>query len=189
MTDRKVLYAGASCAAWGYFFLYFDLNLGTVSVLPSFVGCLLFLSAIKHLSAERRDLALLRPLGILLALWHGADWLFSCLGTSLDGRFLPLDLVIAAASLYFHFQLFTDLSAIAAAYQQPGSTLDRRFLCWRTVQALLTTARALVLSLPEGDVLNWTALAIMLIGCIVALCLMIEVFALRRLFREDVPAS
>ena len=63
MTDRKTLYDGISHAAWGYLFLYLDINLGTVSVLPRFVGWLMFLSAIEKLKAERRDLALLRSLG------------------------------------------------------------------------------------------------------------------------------
>ena len=33
MTDRKTLYDGISHAAWGYLFLYLDINLGTVSLL------------------------------------------------------------------------------------------------------------------------------------------------------------
>ena len=75
MTDRETLYRGASHAAWGYFFLYIDINLGTLNILPDWAAYLLFLSAIRKLQGERRDLALLRPLGILLAVWNGADWL------------------------------------------------------------------------------------------------------------------
>ena len=73
MTQHRQLYDGISHAAWGYLFLYLDINLGTVSVLPRFVGWLLFLSAIEKLKAERRDLALLRSLGTLLAAWSAAD--------------------------------------------------------------------------------------------------------------------
>ena len=72
MTDRHTLYDALSKAAWGYFFLYFDINLGSVSILPSFIGFLLFLSAIQQLKEERRDLELLRPLGTLLAAWGKA---------------------------------------------------------------------------------------------------------------------
>lgn len=46
MTERKTLYDGVSNAAWGYFFLYFNINLGAVNILPRFVGWLLFLAAI-----------------------------------------------------------------------------------------------------------------------------------------------
>ena len=75
--DERRLESGLSCAAWGYFLLHFDVTLGPVSILPAFAGYLLLLSAIGKLSGIRRDLALLRPLGGLLAAWNIFDWLCS----------------------------------------------------------------------------------------------------------------
>lgn len=186
MTDRETLYKGVSQAAWGYFLLYFDINLGTVSILPRFAGYLLFLSAIKHLSGMRRDLSLLRPLGILLALWNGADWLASWGGGSLDGLFLPLDLIVSVAGLYFHFQMFTDFAALAASYQQPGDSLDRRLLRWRTIQTLLLTAIALLTGLTDwlGKAGSYVVTAMAVVCLIVGLCLMAALFSLRKLFRD-----
>lgn len=186
MTQREALYKGASCAAWGYLFLYVDFNLGTVSILPRFVGWLLFLTAVKHLSTQRRDLLLLRPLGILLAVWSGADWLVSWLGTTVEGRFLPLDLIVGAASLYFQFQFLTDCAALAAEYQQPGGELDRRLLRWRTVQTVLITVTTL-LTYPTqlwGDAWGYAAAALAAVSFAVTLCLMAALFSLRKLFRE-----
>ena len=97
----EALYRGVSHAAWGYLFLYLDVNLGTVSILPAFVGYLLFWSAISALEGEVRDLSLLRPLCALLGAWAGAGWLYSWTGGSLDGCFYPLDVILQAASLYF----------------------------------------------------------------------------------------
>ena len=74
MTQRQTLYAGVSRAAWGYFFLYFDIRLGQLNILPEFGAYLLFLSAIHLLEGQRRDLALLRPLGWLLAAWSVLGW-------------------------------------------------------------------------------------------------------------------
>ena len=108
MTDRETLYRGASHAAWGYFFLYLDINLGALNILPDWAAYLLFLSAIGKLQGERRDLALLRPLGILLALWNGADWGLALFGGSVTGHLPPVDLVISVVQLYFHFQFLTD---------------------------------------------------------------------------------
>lgn len=186
MTDRETLYKGASCAAWGYLFLYLDFNLGTVSILPRFVGWLLFLSAIRHLSAQRRDLALLRPLGILLAVWNGADWLVSWLGTTVDGRFLPLDLIVGAASLYFQFQFLTDCAALAAEYQPPEGELDRRLLRWRTVQTVLITVTTLMAYAADffGDAWGYATLALAVVSFFVTLCLTAAMFSLRKLFAE-----
>lgn len=186
MTDRETLYKGASCAAWGYLFLYLDFNLGTVSILPRFVGWLLFLSAIRRLSPQRRDLDLLRPLGILLAVWNGADWLASWLGTTVDGRFLPLDLIVGASSLYFQFQFLTDCAALAAEYQPPEGELDRRLLRWRTVQTVLITVTTLMAYAADffGDAWGYATLALAVVSFFVTLCLMAAMFSLRKLFAE-----
>lgn len=190
MTHRQTLYDAISKAAWGYFFLYFDLKLNSVSVLPSFVGFLLFLSAIKLLKEERRDLDLLRPLGTLLAVWHGGNWLCSWLGTSLDGLFPMVDLVISLAGVYFHFQMLTDFAALAARYQQPEQDLDRRLLKWRTRQTLLLTAISLCAYPLRFLTELWepTLIVLAIAGFITSLCIMFTLFDLRRIFRDDLDS-
>lgn len=190
MTHRQALYAAISKAAWGYFFLYFDLKLNSVSVLPSFVGFLLFLSAIKLIKEERRDLELLRPLGTLLAVWHGGNWLASWLGTSLDGLFPMVDLIISLAGVYFHFQMLTDFAALAARYQQPEQDLDRRLLKWRTRQTLLLTAISLFAYPLRFLTELWepTLIVLAIAGFITSLCIMFTLFDLRRIFRDDLDS-
>ena len=168
MTDRKTLYDGISHAAWGYLFLYLDINLGTVSVLPRFVGWLMFLSAIEKLKA-----------------WGAAGWLASWVGTTIEGRFLPLDLIVGTAGMYFHFQFFTDCAALASAYQQPGDGLDR-LLRWRTIQTVLLTVMALSSCGAEwlGQVWTYAVTVLAVVYVIVGLCLMAALFALRKLFAE-----
>ena len=143
MTDYERLYTGLSHAAWGYFLLHFNFNLNvdstSINILPSFAGALLLLSAVNKLSAERRDLKLLRPLCMILAAWHLADWLLALAGTSLTGKILFLDLIFTAVLLYFHFQFLTDMAAIAEKYQPEEETLNRRILRRRTVLLVLAT--------------------------------------------------
>lgn len=181
------MYDGLSHAAWGYFFLHFDFNLGTVSIFPRFVGFLLLLSAVGTLSGERRDLALLRPLAILLAAWNGLDWLLSWGGGDVDGHILFLDLLITVAGLYFHFQFLTDMAALAEQYQPEGSNLDRRLRRRRTVYVVLTTLVALMGSLP-AELLEkwgqWAAMGAVLIALIVMVLVMAGLLELRRCFRE-----
>lgn len=184
--ERESLYTGLSHAAWGYFFLNFDVNFGTVSVIPRFVGFLLLLSAIGKLSGERRDLALLRPLGILLAGWSGLDWLLSWGGGDVDGHILFLDLLVSAARLYFEFQLLTDLAAIAESYQPEGSDLDRRIRRHRTEDVVLVTILSLLTALPiPGEWGNQLVLALAVLVCVVSLMIMWNLFQLRRCFREE----
>lgn len=186
--DRERLYRGLSNAAWGYLFLNFDLNLGPVSVTPRFVGWLLFVAAIRDLSRERRDLALLRPLGLLLAVWNGVDWLMSWAGGSVGSHILFLDLLMAAAGVYFHFQFLTDMAALAAWYQPEGRNLDQRLRRRRTVYILLITTVDILVHLPAGrhaELQGHAALGLSAAALITALFIMVGAFELRGLFREE----
>ena len=195
-TPREQLCRGLTCAAWGYFFLYFDFNLNSVSLLPDFVAFVLFLRAIGLMEEEERDLALLRPLALALLVWEGADWLLSWAGEDLASLFAalnagwlfyqPLYLTVQAMSLYFHFQLFTDLAAMAARWQAEGQGLDRRLLRLRTALTLLITATAVLTRLlPPGRGWSYGVLtALLVVSLVVAVLLMLGAFALRRAVRD-----
>lgn len=189
MTDRSSLYKGLSCAAWGYLFLNLDFNLGNVSILPRFAGWLLFLRAIDELKEERRDLALLRPLGILLALWTGADWLASWAGRDVDGHFPPLDLIVAVAQLYFLFQFLTDLAALARARcrEPEAADLSGKILLCRTVQTVLVTAIALWPYLPRPGLIDGAVAVLALAYALLGVALMLRLFQLRRAFQDAAP--
>ena len=139
MTDYNNLYHGLDRAAWAYFFLYFNINIDSVSLLPTFVGYLLFLGAIKLLEYEERELSLLRPLAILMAVWHGLDWCLSLFGADLYGLQF-IDLIRNVIDIYSHFQLLTNLASIAARYQPEDAELDRKLQKYRTLQTLMITA-------------------------------------------------
>ena len=187
MTQSQKLYTGVSRAAWGYIFLYFDIKLGNVSILPSFVGIFLFLSAVDLLQEFRRDLSLLRPLGTLLALWHIGTWIASWFGITL-GQYLPvLSIIVTLASMYFHFQLLTDLAALAKTYQTQEELLDRRILKWRTLHTLLLTVSSLI-SYPleyVPSLQTYLPAALAVLSLFTSFCIMSVLFDLRRLFREN----
>ena len=188
-TENRDVYSGLSHAAWGYFFLHFDFNLNNVSIFPRFVGWLLLLSACKKLSGERRDLALLWPLIVLLAAWYALDWLLSWSGGDVTGHILFLDLLVAVAGLYFHFQFLTDMAALAEEYQPEGADLDGQLRRRRTVYVALITLAALLgnsgllVELPEhmGELV---AIGMLLTALIAAFLIMAALFRLRRFFRR-----
>ena len=137
MTAYQKLYTGIGRAAWGYFFIYFDFNINTVSILPSFIGYMLFLSAINCLCEEERELNLLRTLGVILTVWHVASWLASWGSIDLDGMLQVVDIIIGVVNIYFHFQLLTNLASIATKYQSADDELDAKLLRYRTLQTVM----------------------------------------------------
>lgn len=191
--EREKLYTALSRVAWAYVFIYFNFNLGTLNVLPPWVGYALILSALPLLKEERRDLPLLRPLGELMLGWDFCGWLLLFLsGITLESHFLFWDLLLTAANLYFHFQLFTDLAAIAARYQGESDAIDRQLLTCRTWVTLTTTAAQIGLRFLSGDALTYFNLAVALVVVVLLLCILPALFSLRKLFApetESVPET
>lgn len=101
--------------AWGYFFLYFNINLGTLNILPAFVGYFLFLSAIKDLKMEEKSMALLKPFGIILLIWKAVCWSLDLFSLSYSLVFITL--ITGIIEINFHFQALTNIASIAKKYQ------------------------------------------------------------------------
>ncbi len=181
MTDYQKLYNGISKAAWGYFFLYFNFNIGTVSIIPSFVGYILFLSAIKTLKDEERELSLLSTLGIVLAVWAVIEWIGIAAGLEVEGMWQFADLIISLVNLYFHFQLLTNFASIAVKHQAAGYELDSRLLRYRTLQTIMLTAIEIVVCVRTWLAVEWPYVSIMmmLVYLVACICIMKALFDLR----------
>ena len=129
--------------AWAYLLIHLHFRLNNLDVLPDWAGYLLIFSAIGLLAGELRDLPLLRPFCILLGAVSGVDWLsFLLTGAEFTGRFFLLSALITCVALYFHFQLLTDLAALADRRSGEGgrSPLSRRLRLCRNADAVFRVA-------------------------------------------------
>ena len=183
MTDYQKLYNGISKVAWGYFFVYFDLSLGAVDILPDFVGCVLFLYAINLLKDEERELSLLKPLGIIMICWTVIVWLGSFCSLQIEGAWQVADLIIFLVNLYFQFQLITNMATIAAKHQTYGYKLDVELLHYRTVQTVMLTGIQLLTYLqPWLPNMVWVLASFCMLIAFVVACILImrTLFNLRK---------
>jgi len=183
MEKRSDFYRALTNIAWGYVLLHLNINLGTLNILPNWGGYLLFLSALPVLATEEPSALLLRPFGWILALWEGLLWLTVLFGASVN---LPIvEIIIGIVSLYFHFQLLTNLAELAFRHvpisEDTSLPLDRRLRRLRTVRTVLITI--LLLPLPR-TLLEWAPFAVVLVlaNLIVALRILFTLFELRRAF-------
>ena len=176
------LYMGVRKAAFATLFLYLDINLGPINILPKFVGYLLFLRAISYLQEENRDFTLLRPLAWLLTGWNLVEWLLKIFGIPLN---VPvLGLIVTVVSLYFNFQMYTDLAMIAVRYDTPERGRSIR-IC-RNIQTVLMTALNLPIPWKEDTVWQKVLLAgILLLGGIAAIALIVYLMGLKKALGEQ----
>ena len=132
--ERKKMAHAIGLIAWGYLFLYFNLNLGSLNLIPSWVGYLLMGKAIKELKEASPAMGLLGPLCILLAALELWFWILTLIGINSQHYLLQLlSLLLAVAALYFHFQLLTNL---VEALGRAGETWRKELLNLRTVRTL-----------------------------------------------------
>ena len=177
MTRQEQLCKAVKQIAWGYVLLHLNINLGTLNILPDWLGYYWMLSSLPVLAKEEPSAALLRPLGLLLTAWAALLWLAALIGAVLPTE--GMDLIITVVSLYFHFQLLTNLAAIARTYDCPQ---EERILRLRTVRTLLITL--LFLPLPWEDTLP-AAFAVILLHLIVAIWICSVLFSLRNSLAEQ----
>ena len=150
--------------AWAYLLIHLHFRLNNLDLLPDWAGYLLIFSAIGLLAGELRDLPLLRPFCILLGAVSGVDWLsFLLTGAEFTGRFFLLSALITCVALYFHFQLLTDLAALADRRSGEGgrSPLGRRLRLCRNADAVFRVAFCL---LPYLANWRWVELLIALLS-------------------------
>ena len=155
--------------AWGYLLLHFNVNLGRIDILPDWAGYLLILTALPVLGEKRPSALLLKPLGQLLAAYSGLVWFATILGWTNEIHVLRILPVVV--SLYFHFQLLTDLAAVG---QGPEGMM---ILHLRTVYTIVLTL--IFLPSPKDNISNVT-MVLAVTAMIVALCLCHTLFNLRR---------
>jgi len=186
MTENQKIYKGISNVAWGYFFLYFNFNINNVSILPEFIGYMLFYSAIKLLKEEEGEVLLLETFSIIMILWTGVKWCASFAAFEIDGVSQFADILISLINLYFHFQLITNLASIATKYQSMGCNFDKNLLRYRTLQTIMLTAVDVVLCFRDWLSVVWVgvSLGMLLIYLIAGICLMKVLFDFRKCFSK-----
>ena len=83
------LSGAASLVAWGYLFLYLNINLGPVDILPNWLGMGMMLRALPALGSAVPAAALLRPLASMLAGWQGLLYTYIYWASPPPGRWSP----------------------------------------------------------------------------------------------------
>ncbi len=170
--NRQSLIDAIGRVAGGYLLLHLHFNLGTLNILPNWLGYLLMLNALPAIAEYEPSANLLRPLGILLALWEGFLWLIALFGASVNVYFV--ETVAAVVGLYFHFQLLTNLASVAERDRCPE---HRRILTLRTVRTVLMTLMFLPFPWETNQLLAWP---VIIVHVIVALWIATTLFSLKR---------
>lgn len=165
----------------GYLFIHFHIHLGTLDILPDWLGYYWILLGIWALAKEVQSAKLLEPFAIAMIAWSGVEWFVKLIGGSLN---IPvLSLLVTAVTLYLHFQLLTDIGTLADDFGCPEGNTVRKL---RTVYTVTHTLSVLKPFFTGSDELNWLLIGLAVLHILVVIVLY---FVLRELSNDitDLP--
>lgn len=170
--------------AWSYVSIHFHINLGPWDILPDWGGYGYILLALPFLAKEASSARQLRLLTIVLTVWSGLCWIFARRIDGFPGMLGPFgpitESIITVITLYFHYQLLTDLAQIADNYQCSSGAWIRHL---RTVRVLIGTMLALPISWESNGVTrsSFALLTVIQLGAALSVCR--ALFVLRKELR------
>lgn len=96
---------------WAYALIHLHFNLNRLDILPDWLGYILIVSVLPVLNEYVPSARLLRPFGMFLVIWNIYQWGAKFVGD----EFLPplVGTVVGIISVYFTFQLLTNIAEIA----------------------------------------------------------------------------
>ena len=164
---------------WGYIFLYFDINLGTISILPKWIGYIFFYQAIRDCIEEEEESAkLLKPICMILAIYQLINWFMVIFGLGID--ILILSELFAVIALYFHFQFLTNLANIADKYSCP---ITNTLMSLRTIHTVMMTILTFTLHFNE---IEWLSLMIMVAQVFITIFICYVIGRFRHMIDENI---
>lgn len=92
----------------------FNINIGTINILPNFLGYIFIIQALKILEKYEQSIQLMKPLTISITIYSGVIWIFNIFGFNMDIYFLGL--IFSIISIYIYYHLLTSISQICELY-------------------------------------------------------------------------
>lgn len=169
--EQKNISQSIKSIAWGYVLIHLHFNIGTLDLLPDWLGCLFFLDALPVLAQFVPSAILLKPFALVLTIWAGIDWILTLFSISFDVYLLTL--LISLIGLYFHFQLLTNLAELA---KQNNCPQEKSILILRTIRTIFATISILPLPWEQYEILFFIFIGIQLI-LVACLCSVLFSFA------------
>jgi len=105
--QNKTYYYAVHKIAWAYILIAFDVNIGTVNILPNWLAFIMIYNVLDTVAQQEQSASLLKPLAAILTATSAVDWVLKLFGISFD--YYVYALLCTVLSMYFDFQLITNI--------------------------------------------------------------------------------
>ncbi len=139
--ETKTLSSAIKKIAISYILIYLHVNISVIDILPDWLGYFLIVSVLPIISEKEKSAQLLKPFGIAIGVWNIAEAILSLMGA--EWNLTIISLVFNVVTIYFHFQLITNIANLDIEEAK-----KKRLLNLRTATVLLHTVTSLALLVP-----------------------------------------
>lgn len=176
----KALSSAVKRIAISYVFIYFNINISAVDILPDWLGYFMIVSVLPVLSEKEPSAGLLKPFGIAIGIWNIVSLALKI--TAVPWNLTLISLIFSIITIYFYFQLITNIASLDIEQSK-----RKRLLALRTATVLLHTVLTLSLFIPTAiNTEAYSYIIILLSVPQIILCFWIagELFGLSKLLKE-----
>ena len=180
--ETKTLSSAIKKVAISYILIYLHINISVIDILPDWLGYFLIVSVLPVLSQKEKSAQLLKPFGIALGVWNIFEWVLKIAGTELN--LTIINIVFSIITIYFHFQLITNIAALDIEDRK-----KKRLLDLRTATVILHTVLRISVLIPsaisvDNEIYSYIMMFLLIPQLIICFWISGELFVISKVLKE-----
>lgn len=180
--ETKTLSSAIKKIAISYILIYLHINISVIDILPDWLGYFLIVSVLPIISEKEKSAQLLKPFGIAIGIWNIFEDVLKIAGDELN--LTVISLVFSIITIYFHFQLITNVANLDI--EEPTK---KRLLNLRTATVILHTVLTFSLFIPtvidvDNEIYTYILMIMLIPQLIICFWISGELFKLSKALKE-----
>ncbi len=180
--ETKTLSSAIKKIAISYILIYLHINISVIDILPDWLGYFLIVSVLPIISENEKSAQLLKPFGIAIGIWNIFEDVLKITGDELN--LTVISLVFSIITIYFHFQLITNIANLDI--EEPTK---KRLLNLRTATVILHTVLTFSLFIPtvidvDNEIYTYVLMIMLIPQLIICFWISGELFKLSKALKE-----
>ena len=180
--ETKTLSSAIKKIAISYILIYLHINISVIDILPDWLGYFLIVSVLPILSQKEKSAQLLKPFGIALGVWNIFEWILKI--AEAEWNFTIISLVFNIITIYFHFQLITNIASLDIEEHK-----KKRLLDLRTATVILHTVLTFSLFIPtviniDDEIYTYILMLMLVPQLIICFWISSELFKISKAMKE-----
>lgn len=180
--ETKTLSSAIKKIAISYILIYVHVNISVIDILPDWLGYFLIVSVLPVISEKEKSAQLLKPFGIAIGVWNILETILSLMGA--EWNLTIISLVFNVVTIYFHFQLITNIANLDIEEAK-----KKRLLNLRTATVLLHTVTSLALLVPtlfdiDYEIYSYFVIVMLIPQLVICIWISFELFKISKDMKE-----